>query len=378
MTLIEQYALQSGSKISKPHLYQKFFPISGKFITIHPSSGMESKNYDYFPEVLVLMTDYLKQNNLYVVQLGGKDDTHIGGTTPLHGKTDIHQTAYILKHSKLHICNDTSTMHVASWLGTPTLALFGPTNPKVSAPYWGKAEILESHRDGEKPSFNPKETSKTVNLIRPEVVAAKALSMLSGAKTENLIESLYFGPKYVNFIIEAIPDQLLDPEVFDGLINIRADYLLNEDYIFAQASKNKVSIITDKPLTIDKLKAVKRNVVNLTYILDNDDINFAKSVKSSGIQLNLITHNEPENYRFRYMDIGTVEYLPKKIEKAELVADNVYVKSSRVLLSNGKVYISKQHWEKGLNCPSIDNTESPILSGEFLTDLNCYYIYRKL
>ena len=53
MHLIEQYALSCGVKIDKPHIETSFFPVpSEKYITVHASSGMESKNYDYYDDVM--------------------------------------------------------------------------------------------------------------------------------------------------------------------------------------------------------------------------------------------------------------------------------------------------------------------------------------
>lgn len=43
------------------------------------------------------------------------------------GKTSFAQLAALLKRSDLLLCNDSGPMHVASALGTPVLALFGPT-----------------------------------------------------------------------------------------------------------------------------------------------------------------------------------------------------------------------------------------------------------
>ena len=62
------------------------------------------------------------------------------GGYDLTGKTDLLQLAAILKRCQLLVTNDTGTMHVATAVGTPVVAIFGPTDPIATGP-WG-----EGHR----------------------------------------------------------------------------------------------------------------------------------------------------------------------------------------------------------------------------------------
>ena len=52
----------------------------------------------------------------------------------LCGKLSLMNTAAIVKHAEFLVTNDTVTLHFAVALGTPTVALFGPTHPKVILP----------------------------------------------------------------------------------------------------------------------------------------------------------------------------------------------------------------------------------------------------
>ena len=53
MHLIENHALTAGCKISQPHIEPLFYPMEAeKYITIHGGSGMASKNYSYFENVI--------------------------------------------------------------------------------------------------------------------------------------------------------------------------------------------------------------------------------------------------------------------------------------------------------------------------------------
>jgi heptosyltransferase-2 len=67
---------------------------------------------------------------------------HLGeGGIDLTGKTDLLQLAAVLEHCRLLITNDTGTMHVAAAVGTPVVAIFGPTDPKTTGP-WGEGHAI--------------------------------------------------------------------------------------------------------------------------------------------------------------------------------------------------------------------------------------------
>ena len=67
---------------------------------------------------------------------------HVGeGGADLAGETDLLQLAAVLEHCRLLVTNDTGTMHVAAAVGTPVIALFGPTDPGVTGP-WGEGHTV--------------------------------------------------------------------------------------------------------------------------------------------------------------------------------------------------------------------------------------------
>lgn len=51
------------------------------------------------------------------------------------GKLTIRQTAALIKHLSLFVSNDTGPMHLAFCAGTPTIALFCPTDPMATGPF---------------------------------------------------------------------------------------------------------------------------------------------------------------------------------------------------------------------------------------------------
>ncbi len=59
----------------------------------------------------------------------------------LTGKTNLLQLAALLERCSILVTNDTGTMHVASAVGTPVVAIFGPTDPVATGP-WGDGHTV--------------------------------------------------------------------------------------------------------------------------------------------------------------------------------------------------------------------------------------------
>jgi hypothetical protein len=67
--------------------------------------------------------------DIAVVQLGAKTSRPIAGADiGLLNGTTLHEAAWILKHSLLHVDGDSGLVHLARALHTKSLVLFGPTN----------------------------------------------------------------------------------------------------------------------------------------------------------------------------------------------------------------------------------------------------------
>jgi len=86
----------------------------------------------------------LAQRRRLSVLLFGKEEERSIGSDIFHrlqgigidlmGKTGLLQLAALLEKCHLLVTNDTGTMHVAAAVGTPVVALFGPTNPQTTGP----------------------------------------------------------------------------------------------------------------------------------------------------------------------------------------------------------------------------------------------------
>jgi ADP-heptose:LPS heptosyltransferase len=58
------------------------------------------------------------------------------------GRTTIKQFAAIAKRSALFVGSDSGAMHIAAAVGTPVVALFGPSNPAEWGPRGGTTEVI--------------------------------------------------------------------------------------------------------------------------------------------------------------------------------------------------------------------------------------------
>ncbi len=67
------------------------------------------------------------------------------GCRNLVGKTSISEMIEELKQCDLLLTNDTGTMHLAAFLGIPTVSIFGSTEPALTSPLGDNHRILRQH-----------------------------------------------------------------------------------------------------------------------------------------------------------------------------------------------------------------------------------------
>lgn len=65
----------------------------------------------------------------------------------LVGQTNLPELAAVLRRLGVYITNDTGPMHLATALGAPVVAIFGPTSPEETKPLGGKLEMLYKDAD---------------------------------------------------------------------------------------------------------------------------------------------------------------------------------------------------------------------------------------
>lgn len=99
-----------------------------------------------------------------------------GNVVDLTGN-DLRNAVLALRNSDLAVTNDSGLMHIAAALGTPTIGLFGPTNPHLWVPLNPLAAIIEP--PGERPDESHIKQRRTAD-IAPDRVIETVRSFLAG------------------------------------------------------------------------------------------------------------------------------------------------------------------------------------------------------
>ncbi len=99
-----------------------------RFAAIHPFSGSPRKNWPllHFRQLAAGL-----ERTMPVAWCAGPDDPPLADAVRID---DLYQLACWLGSASLYIGNDSGITHLAAAVGTPTLALFGPTDPEVWGP----------------------------------------------------------------------------------------------------------------------------------------------------------------------------------------------------------------------------------------------------
>lgn len=384
MHLIEQYALSCGVKIDKPHIEESFFPVPfKKYITIHASSGMESKNYDYYSDVIEMITPYLIDKDIHIIQIGAKDDIKLDGCEHLNGTTTIRQTSYIIKNSLLHFGNDSFSTHVASGFNKKIVCLYSILYKECCGPYWGDKKnhiLIESHRNGLKPSFSNKESPKNVNLINPETIASGILKLLNIENQLDKISTIHIGKQYASPSVSVVPNYVMPSSFAQGQpMNIWGHEFFDEGNIVQWAYGRKCNIFLSENMSVKYLDAIRQNINQINYFINDDtDAKYFEVLERGGVNFKLVCEDKDKinEYRTKFFDwnIHLIEKKQKKdLDIKDQICDNTHYKSSLQILSNGKIYNSKAAWKQDLH----GDNNSIIDCDEFWEQIDYFKLYNE-
>ncbi len=388
MHLIEQYSLSTGVKINEPFIETNYYPLPfKKYIVVENGSPeIKSRIYGMWADIILEIKPYLDKLKIHIVQIGSAKSEQIPGTFDLRGRTTIKQDAFLLKNSLLHCSTNDFLLDVASSFNVPVVAMYGNTFSEVAKPYWGdksKHIILDSHRNGNKPSFLAEENPRTINLIYPEKISQGILTLL-GIEQKKHIETKFIGDLYSVHILECVPD-FVPPDSFSPeiVINLRMDYHFDLQKMVDWGSKRKINIFTNKAIDLNYLNAIKDNVVSV-----NQEVCSELNTKYLGILANLkincelFTKNKRAlgNLRMKYFDHKLSLREDKSFDdikdKKNLdLSKKLYYKSNKLLISNEKKYLNKFDYLNGRDYTGEDHTV--VNDPNFWEDQDYIRIYEK-
>ncbi len=385
--LVEEYAKNLGVKIAKPTVAKHFYPLlADKYITVYSEHTTESKKYQYFNIVFDLIKNSLHQSGIKVVQINAKENCVIPNIDACYGDLTFKQNAYILSKSLLHIGVDNVFSHYISSLNIPLISIFGNIYPEVSDGFWSsrdrKINIQSPWK--EKPCLNLVDPENAINKIKPEVIAQSILDQLKINSKVNL-KTIHLGASFKDKIIEVIPN-FFQPyqELKDQLIYLRLDYGFDAPSFMQWCQWSNVSIISDKLIPLGVLDQIYPKVKNISFIINektNLDDFYIKYLKSKKINFQILVKDEnliPETQE-KYFEIQVRPYkILKKEDMAEnpMKISNTFFSSNKTILSNGKRYPSKYHWQKDENI--IDKNLNIVEDDVFYEELNHYFIYERI
>jgi heptosyltransferase II len=157
-------------------------------IAVAPGSVWGTKRWPYYPE---LAADLARDAR--VIVLGSGADSPLAhqilaaapGTLDATGRLSLLGSAELVRRCKVLVTNDSAPMHLASAMGTPTVALFGPTVPDFGfGPLAPRASVVGHDVlpcrpcDRHGPQRCPLGHHRCMRELSPSLVAERARALL--------------------------------------------------------------------------------------------------------------------------------------------------------------------------------------------------------
>lgn len=135
------YGSRAGVEISQP-FQAAFSPMAdAPEVVLQPGSGSRKKNWPlaYFEDV----ARHLTQRGHQVVWCTGPAEAALAQRPETLSPMPLTELARLLAGARLFIGNDSGISHLAAAAGCPTLAIFGPTDPRVWGPAGPRVRVLQ-------------------------------------------------------------------------------------------------------------------------------------------------------------------------------------------------------------------------------------------
>jgi len=386
MNIAEKYALECGLKITKPHVELAYLPTcEDNVIVIDTRCKYSDGSYDYFSDIVSLISPFLKENNIEIFQIANDEDAKLT-TKRCFIKINKKQEAYIISKSKLLIANQNYSLYLASALGIPSIGLYSIFDSDTVKPIWNRhLQInIDSDRAGNSPSYGQlNESPKTINFISPYLVAKKILDALNIKNDLERFELIHLGKEFNRKVVEIVPNYTTEDKFLqDQFINLRLDYLdnMSPEALNFWIKNRKVNIITNKDLNLSLLIPHKNNIKNITIMISDDvSENFLKNCKYLGFTIKIYCNQLDKISEFRFKFLNWDIYEDKSsILSGEIklkINENTKFVSSKVLFSSGKLFSSKASFLR--NSPLDKSGERVILSKEFEEEQDYFKIYNE-
>ncbi|MBK9162489.1 MAG: lipopolysaccharide heptosyltransferase II [Acidobacteria bacterium] len=140
-----------------------------------------------------LATHLIEAGNASVVLLGSSDERDVAEQVEsladsrlinAVGKTSLEDAVSLLAAADVFVSNDMGLAHISAAVGTPTLVIFGPTNPETTRPFSPLAEVIRVRVDCSPCMLRDCPIDhRCMTSIEPDIVGMRVLDILNSARS---------------------------------------------------------------------------------------------------------------------------------------------------------------------------------------------------
>jgi heptosyltransferase I len=155
--IVPDYILPVDKKVDiKSILRSKKIEGNCKYITISPGARWTTKTWS--PEFFAKISDDIVKEHpdIKIVLIGSSAEIElaeklislceIAKPVSTVGETTLNELVEVIRNSQLLLTNDSGPMHIGAFLRVPVFALFGPTYPEKTGPYWEWNKVYQSKK----------------------------------------------------------------------------------------------------------------------------------------------------------------------------------------------------------------------------------------
>ena len=174
-------------------LFKNGLPPGRPLVLLCPGS-INSRAKRWPAEHYAELTDRLRQTGFEVALIGSSGEIDVSERVSrlaqqkpilLTGDTTVAEAVAIVSIADLLITNDTGPAHIGAALNTPTIVIFGPTNPLTTYPLSARAEIIRQPPDCAPCMLRDCPIDhRCMTAITPEQVFEKAAALLAHDRIE--------------------------------------------------------------------------------------------------------------------------------------------------------------------------------------------------
>lgn len=378
MSLTDYAAREANVEIGLTEFPSLFYPLPfNKYVVVCVSGDSPSRSYRHFSKVFELLNMDLEFSGIKVVQIGAGKDYPIRGAYDLRGALSLRQAAHIINGSLAFIGCDHVYARIAAIYNVATVIAVGATYgsdilPRHEAPF----KIVESHRNGLKPSYLDDENPALVDLVNPEDIAKEVMGIFD-FEWDKSFKTIRIGKSFYEERIDFIPDFPVSGGALNGRnLVCRYDLSPNPAALFQFYHFYGGPLFTDRPIDPKLFEEFGGKIPHTVYFLDGEySPEFVKFLHSIPRPYDLVsskTGKDLEAMKLELFDYNQIKSLAKP--NYDGVKEGHKFVTNRLFLSKGQMFPSVLHWRKGVG---LSNTMT-------LTDIDnkdwwdCYdhfYIY---